>query len=174
LILFDEYLAERRLVFDAVIVGAAALELLGVVARTTRDVDVMTPSIPNSIIEAAVTFAKRRRSQAELLDDEWLNNGPASLAGLLPGGWEARLVSVFEGKVISLRPLGRSDLLKTKRLGLCDRGTDIDDCFAMKPTLEELVEATSWLEQQDAHPGWPAHVRETLADLGRRLGHDVH
>jgi hypothetical protein len=28
-----------------------------------------------------------------------------------------------------------------------------------------------WIEEQDLNPDWPAHVRATLADLGRRLGH---
>jgi hypothetical protein len=28
-----------------------------------------------------------------------------------------------------------------------------------------------WWEQQDANPDWPAHVRVTLTDLGKRLGH---
>jgi hypothetical protein len=30
-----------------------------------------------------------------------------------------------------------------------------------------------WLEQQDANPDWPAHVRATIADLRRRLSHGV-
>jgi hypothetical protein len=29
------------------------------------------------------------------------------------------------------------------------------------------------LEQQDANPDWPAHVRATLADVARRLGHGL-
>jgi hypothetical protein len=30
-----------------------------------------------------------------------------------------------------------------------------------------------WLEQQDGNEQWPAHVRATVADLARRLGHGV-
>ena len=41
------------------------------------------------------------------------------------------------------------------------------------------VLAVDWLNNgpatlaPDLHPGWPAHVRATVADLGRRLGHGV-
>jgi hypothetical protein len=30
-----------------------------------------------------------------------------------------------------------------------------------------------WLEVRDLHPGWPDHVRATVSDLGRRLGHGL-
>ena len=43
--------------------------------------------------------------------------------------------------------------------------------MALAPTAQELEEVQPWLEIQDAHPGWPAHVVATIADLGKRLGH---
>jgi len=67
----------------------------------------------------------------------------------------------------------RADLLKTKLFALCDRGTDLADCIAMAPTAAELEEAEPWLSEQDANPMWPEHVRATLDDLRRRLGHGV-
>jgi hypothetical protein len=56
---------------------------------------------------------------------------------------------------------------------LCDRGLDLADCVALAPTADELAGILPWLEQQDANPDWPAHVRATLADVARRLGHAV-
>ncbi|MEZ4360106.1 MAG: hypothetical protein R3B48_07995 [Kofleriaceae bacterium] len=39
-------------------------------------------------------------------------------------------------------------------------------------TAQALAECSPWLEEQDVKL-WPAHVRETLADLARRLRHGV-
>lgn len=78
---------------------------------------------------------------------------------------------MFEGEAITLRCLGRPDLLKSKLFALCDRAIDLADCLALKPTAEELADALPWALGQDTNPGWPDHVRETFEDLGRRLGH---
>ena len=93
------------------------------------------------------------------------------LADVLPGGWRLRLQVAFTGASLTLTTLGRADLLKTKLFALCDRGTDLADCIALSPDPEELDEAEPWLAEQDANPMWPEHVRSTLADLRRRLGH---
>jgi hypothetical protein len=57
LLAFDQYLAERRLQFDGVVIGGAALNLLGVVSRLTKDCDILHPEIPNEIAEASRGFA---------------------------------------------------------------------------------------------------------------------
>ena len=92
---------------------------------------------------------------------------------VLPSGWEARLQLAFEGKALVLRCLGRDDLLRSKLFALCDRGIDLDDCIAPRPTREELTGLVAWVETQDLNPEWPTHVRRTLADLTRRLGHGI-
>ena len=120
---FDTFLAERSLTLDAVVIGGAALELLGVVSRQTRDCDILHPAIPTAIAEAARSFAARRRAEGDPLVDDWLNNGPASLADALPTGWQDRLHVVYAGRAITLRCLGRLDLLRSKVFALCDRGT---------------------------------------------------
>jgi hypothetical protein len=72
-----------------------------------------------------------------------------------------------------LSTLGRPDLLKSKLFALCDRGTDLPDCLALAPTAEELADCVPWLEVRDGNELWPEHVRTTVADLARRLGHGV-
>jgi hypothetical protein len=64
LLAFDQYLAERRLQFDAVVIGGAALNLLGVVSRLTKDCDILYPEIPNEIAEASRGFAIRSGPRA--------------------------------------------------------------------------------------------------------------
>jgi hypothetical protein len=168
---FDQYLVDRHLALEGVIVGGAALSLLGVIARQTRDCDILHPALPPEIVAASRGFAAEMTAAGGKLKEDWLNNGPASLAPLLPAGWELRLQEAFRGQVLVLRSLHRSDLLKSKLFALCDRGLDLPDCLALAPTAAEVAEAIAWLEPQDPHPGWPAHVRATLGDLARRLGH---
>ena len=105
--------------------------------------------------------------------DDWLNNGPIQLAALLPDGWRLRVCSTFDGAALQLTVLGRCDLLKTKLFALCDRGTDLADCVALAPDERELDDVEPWLVVQDANPLWPEHVRATIADLRRRLGHGL-
>lgn len=170
---FDRYLAGKALLFEGVLVGGAALNLLGVVSRPTKGCDILYPTLPEEIQAAARSFAVEVRRTGEALADDWLNNGPESLAKQLPDGWEKRVQSVFSGLALKLQSLGREDLLRAKLFALCDRGLDLGDCLALAPTADELAALLPWVEQQDLNPDWPAHVRATLADLGKRLGHGL-
>jgi hypothetical protein len=168
---FDRYLADRGLSLEAVVVGGAALNLLGVITRQTRDCDILHPALPPEVVAASRAFAAQVTAAGGNLKEDWLNNGPSSLAPLLPADWQLRLQEAFRGQVPVLRSLHRSDLLKSKVFALCDRGIDLADCLALAPTPAELAEAITWLEPQDLNPHWPAHDRSTLGDLARRLGH---
>lgn len=168
---FDDWLWERSLRLDAVVVGGAALALLDVSTRQTRDVDILDPRLTIEVLEAARAFAEDQRLHGVELDSEWLNNGPLPVAALLPDGWKHRLRPVFMGRAVELSSLGHLDLLKTKLFALCDRGTDLSDCVAMRPTAAELDEAQEWVARQDSNPMWPDHVRATLEDLRQRLGY---
>lgn len=170
---FDAFLAARGERLDAVLIGGAALGMLGIVSRETRDCDVLSPPLSAAIKEASREFAADCRRRGEPLDDEWLNNGPSSLGELLPTGWERRVEPLFTGAALHLSALGRADFLKTKLFAFCDRRTDLGDCLALAPTQAELDEALSWVQAQDANDLWPAHVVEMFAELSRRLGHGI-
>lgn len=170
---FDTWLTEQGLRLDAIVVGGAALALLGITDRQTRDFDILQPELPEEIAEASRTFAAHLRDEGIELANDWLNNGPIQLADILPNGWRSRVQAAFQGKSLELVTLSRADLLKTKLFALCDRGTDLADCIAMMPSVTELEEAEPWVSQQDANPMWPDHVRATLEDLRRRVGHGV-
>lgn len=169
----EAWLASRSLQLEAIVVGGSALALLGLTERQTRDVDILHPELSAEVALAAREFAAHLRGQGVQLADDWLNNGPMQLAEVLSAGWRLRVRSTFEGAALRLTVLGRADLLKTKLFALCDRGTDLADCIALTPESEELDEAEPWLAEQDANPMWPEHVRSTLADLRRRLGHGL-
>ena len=168
---FDDFLAIRKLQFEAIVIGGAALSLLGVVTRETQDCDVLDPNIPASIEKAAREFSYEITKRGGELKETWLNNGPESLKDVLPKDWQLRLEKLYFGKALSLHTLGRSDLLKSKLFAYCDRGTDLNDCIALRPTQQELTDAIEWVKYQDANPGWPAHVESRLSKLAVRLGH---
>lgn len=170
---FDAFLAAKDLHLEGVAIGGSALNLLGVVDRETRDCDILAPPLSEEVLEAARAFARQQRAAGTILRDDWLNNGPESLARILPPGWQNRVVPLFAGKAVRLSALGRADLLKTKLFAYCDRRTDLDDCIALAPTKAELDEALPWVEYQDANELWPAHVRAMFAALSGRLGHGV-
>lgn len=170
---FDEFLKLKKATFTGVAIGGAPLVLLGIITRETRDCDIIDPVIPKQIEALAVEFAKEKRARGGAVEDTWFNNGPISLKDKLPKDWKNRLQLVFKGKVLTLYAPCREDLLKTKLLGLCDRGTDKSDCLALRPTKKELGEAVAWVKDQDGNPGWPKHVEEVLADLAKDLGYGL-
>ena len=167
---FDRFLAKKGLTFQGVVVGAAPLILLDIIDRRTKDCDVLDPMITDEIKRASVEFARRKSEEGNDLPENWLNNGPASLKEILPEGWRAGTRVVYEGKALTLLTLGRLDLLRAKLFGYCDRGMDLDDCVALRPTGEELEEVIEWVKEQDTNPMWPKHVEEQFRFLEERLG----
>ncbi|MCO6431397.1 MAG: hypothetical protein J5J00_11095 [Deltaproteobacteria bacterium] len=112
---FDAFLSAKGLFLEATITGGAALQLLGIVTRTTKDCDVLEPNLTEEIMKAAKEFAK-----SQGLNEGWLNNGPASLLGELPDGWQERRQKAFKGKAIVLLTLGREDTLRAKLYAYLD------------------------------------------------------
>lgn len=170
---FDVFLAASGLRLEAIITGGAALAFLGLISRETRDCDLLEPDLTPEVLEASGRFAFEERARGEVLRDDWLNNGPSALIPLLPEGWRNRLQPVYQGQAIRLWTLGRPELLLSKLWALCDRGLDLGDCLALQPTPDELHQAEAWIVPQDLNPDWPQHVRGTLQDLARRLGHGL-
>lgn len=165
--IFDQFLNSRELSFEAVIIGGAALLVLGIIDRATRDVDCLTPHIPNVIKSASIEFAKQVG-----LDSEWLNNGPESLQDDLPPGWKDRAELIYKGEALTLHTLGRIDLLRSKLYAYCDRQQDLQDCIAMAPSQHELQTIKPWLCTRDANPLWEEHVETSLKYLIQKLHHD--
>lgn len=166
---FDQALSARSLSLEATVIGGAAMVLLGITTRQTRDVDVLNPELDALVKRASVEFAHQMRCEGVMLDDDWFNDGPHALTDVLPEEWGRRLRVLYQGDALSLTTLSRLDLLKTKLFALCDRGTDLSDCLAMAPALDEIDACKTWVSEQDAHPDWPVHVARTLDDLKRRL-----
>ena len=168
---FDKYLHKNNMHFEAIVIGGAALSILGIISRQTQDVDVLDPEIPDNILEAAKLFAKFEGIAETSLNENWLNHGPESLRNYLRPNWRMRLVPLFKGSAITFTTLGRIDLIGTKILAYCDRGTDLKDCIDLKPTREEILEILPWVENYDLNPDWPNYVRTQAEVLATRLGY---
>jgi hypothetical protein len=170
---FDRFSSRPRLRFEGVVVGGAVPSLLGFVSLPTKDVDILVPKIPQEIHFAARAFAVEIRATGEILHDDWLNNGRASLADHLSMGRQERLEGVFGGSALHLRCLGRHDLLCAKLFALCDRSIDLGDCIALAATSDELQNVLTWRPLQGANPDWPEHVRNTIVDVAKGIRHGV-
>ena len=168
---FDRFLAIQGVRSELIVIGGAALSLLGIIERPTRDCDVLDPPVDARLDACSQEFARQRSAQGFPLAVDWLNHGPASLVQVLPVGWRQRVIPLFQGQALTLRTLGRSDLLATKVWALCDRGTDLADCIALAPTPDETTALRPWLIQQDLNPSWPEHVDAVVHDLMKRCGH---
>jgi hypothetical protein len=168
---FDAYLASRGLRLRAIVIGGAALQLMDVIARPTNDCDVLDPTLPAEILQAADDFA--RLHSTEGLAVGWLNNGPASLLRNLPQSWSTHLESLYSGNALELLTLGREDLLRSKLFALIDRNIDLPDCLALRPTRAELHSLLPWLSEQDGNEDWPPYVREVLGQLAQELGYEL-
>jgi hypothetical protein len=169
---FDQYLHQKHLSFEATIIGGAALIVLGIVDRQTKDVDCLDPKIPQNIKAASVEFSKL---YPELkLQEDWLNNGPDSLKSDLPKDWSMRVQEVFKGKALKITALGRSDFLKTKLFAYCDRQIDLSDCIAMRPSHAELAESLAWVLDRDVNELWPDHVLKSFKILANRCGYEFN
>lgn len=166
---FDQHLTRHGLQFHTVIIGGAALIAMGIINRTTKDIDCLFPEIPDEIKYASSCFAAEN-PDLDLIDN-WLNNGPASLVNDLPDDWQDRLVTVYAGVSIIIQTLGRIDLLRTKLFALSDRLEDWPDCIALAPTPDELETCLPWVVDRDANPYWQEHVKNTFIELAERIGY---
>ncbi len=157
-------LNERRVLIAC---GGGALIAMKITERRTRDIDIIAPAIDPTLQDIAIRLA-----QEFGLSKQWLNNGPSSLARDLTSGWEGRTVSVFRGKCLELKALGREDLLATKLYAFCDREDDFEDVIKLAPTHEELNRLVPWVLARDASSYWPERVQTCFERLRKRLNHE--
>ena len=163
-----------------VIVGGAALNLLGLVSRTTTDADVIAVEeggalvapndLPPALLEGVAIVAASLR-----LPEDWLNTGPSlQMRYGLPPGFRERL-TWLEFKPLSVGLASRHDLIALKLFAAADhwpaRGVHYSDLVSLSPQSDEMKFAADWAKTQDASPDYPrlidavvAGVREDASD----------
>ena len=172
--------AERLAQLDApaetlVVCGGSALLALGLVQRTTKDVDVLAGVDPETGLvdprPLSPTLSKVVEEVGALLDlpRGWLNTGPAGqvLAGL-PDGFLSRLIRRDYGPRLTIHYPDRFDLIHLKFFAAMDQGPGrhTDDLMKLAPSEEEMLAAARWVLTQDACEAFPALVKDALTQLG--------
>jgi hypothetical protein len=170
-----ELLAEGGHRLGIVVVGGTAMNLLGIVHRATRDVDVLalasspgedesdirppTP-LPDPLVDAVGAVARDLR-----LAPDWLNTAVAGQweTGLPPGLGDRIHWRRYDGLDVGL--VDRYDLIFLKLYAAVDdvgpTSIHYQDLLAMRPTESDLQAAAVWVRSQDPS----AAVSEILGNV---------
>lgn len=160
--------------FDLVVIGGSALLALGLVERTTRDVDVLAIAGPEGLVPAdplpsALAQARDRVGQDFGLPVDWLNPGPTDLLRFgLPEGFLSRVKTRTYGPALTIRYAGRFDQIHFKLYAMVDQGAGRHeaDLRALDPTADELVAAGRWTRTHDPSEDFRQELVAVLAHLG--------
>jgi len=158
-----------------VVCGGASLIALGLVSRTTKDVDVLAlmdeqgqlrPSdpLPESVSRAVSEIA----GQLDLYP-KWLNGGPTDLLKWgLPEGFRDRLTRRDYGIRLTIWHVSRLDQIHFKVFAATDAGPGrhVNDLLALHPSQAEVLAAARWALTQDASEGFVMVLKEMLRELG--------
>jgi hypothetical protein len=158
-----------------VVIGGSALITLGIISRTTKDVDIMAGVDPERGLVDPRPLSEALKAAADKvalelqLDPHWLNTGPADqvLAGL-PEGFLSRLTRHEYGPCLTIFYPDRFDLIHLKLFAIVDQGAGrhVRDLASLQPTDAELMLAARWVLTQDVGEVFPQIVHNTLTSLG--------
>lgn len=171
-----ERLQERDASLEVLVVcGGSALLALGLVNRTTKDVDVLagvdaaTGLVdPRPLSDTLTSVVDAVGAQLEL-PRGWLNAGPADqVRAGLPEGFLSRLIRRDYGPKLIIHYPDRYDLIHLKLFAAIDQGPGrhVRDLLTLAPTDEEMLAAGRWVLSQDASESFPSLVKEALTHLG--------
>lgn len=164
---------------DLVVCGGSALNVLGLVSRTTKDVDVVALHITDfhgrTYLEKAEPLpsgleeASRKVAADFNLPDNWFNPGPTSAVALgLPEGMMERVETRQFGKSLTIHFLSRYDQICFKLYAAADQGIGkhYTDLLSLKPTSQELEEAARWSMTHDVSDAYRQIIKELLSHMG--------
>jgi hypothetical protein len=165
--------------FELLVCGGSALNFLGFIERTTRDVDVLAYVKRGrggeiSVINANPLGPELSAAAAKVardfnLPDKWFNTGPASAVDLgLPDGVMDRVVTRKFGQRLTIHFLGRYDQIHFKLYAAVDQGAGkhLDDLLALKPASDEIEQAARWSMTHDVSEGFKQSLKGLLDYLG--------
>lgn len=176
-----ELLAAEEEEAAIVVVGGATLNLLGIVDRSTSDVDVIARArrdpdgtlrlerakpFPPPLARAIQTVARDFE-----LPSDWMNATVDAqwVQGLPPGLAESTDWRNYGGG-LDVGLAGRPSLIALKLYAAADsdpRSVHVQDLKALGPSAEELEEAAAWVLTQDAAPEWASLVSQVIEYVGR-------
>jgi hypothetical protein len=170
----DEQLASAGERYELVVIGGSGLLALGLIERSTRDVDLLALRAGNELnsakpLPSALEAARDRIARDFSLPTDWLNPGPTGLLELgLPEGLIDRLERRDYGDSLTVYFASRYDQIHFKLYALVDQGPGKHeaDLRALSPTEEELLAAARWSTSHDPSEGYAQMLRDVLTHLG--------
>jgi hypothetical protein len=158
---------------ELVVCGGSALAALGLVPRTTRDVDVLglaRATASGIVVERLEQIPKPLASAAKKvardfnLPADWLNLGPAPQVGMgLPDGFSSRLERRRYGSHLTVYYVSRYDQIHFKLYAAVDQdGYHVQDLALLNPTRDELLAAARWTLTQDVSGPFRASLKNLL------------
>lgn len=171
-----EQLAALGLSFELVVAGGSGLLALGLIDRSTRDVDLLALRAGDRLgsakpLPAALQTARDRVARDFSLPTDWLNPGPTDLLEFgLPDGFIDRLERRDYGHGLTVFFTSRYDQIHFKLYALVDQGPGKHeaDLLALSPSEGELLEAARWSRRHDPSEGYEQVLRKVLAHMGVR------
>jgi Nucleotidyltransferase of unknown function (DUF6036) len=169
-----EQLAAAGERYELVIIGGSGLLALGIIERSTRDVDILALRSGEELGSAKplpeqLQAARDRVARDFSLPEEWLNAGPTDLLDFgLPEGFLERLQRRDYGEGLTVHLASRYDQIHFKLYALVDQGPGKheDDLRALQPTDEELLAAARWARTHDTSEPFAAILGQVLSHLG--------
>jgi uncharacterized nucleotidyltransferase DUF6036 len=160
--------------YEPVVVGGSGLLILGMIERSTRDVDLVALKKGSDLdnpapLPGALKQARDRVARDFALPENWLNPGPASLLDFeLPAGFLERMESRRYGDHLVVHFASRLDQIHFKLYAAVDAGPGkhSQDLEALSPTSEELLLAARWTRTHDPSPGFEEVLRDVLSHYG--------
>jgi hypothetical protein len=159
---------------ELVVIGGSALLAIGLITRSTRDVDVVGLWAEDGIVDPrplpeSLLAAAARVSRDFGLPAGWLNSTPASLLDFgLPAGFLHRLEAHEYGPGLTVHFAGRVDQIHFKLYAMADQGAGKheSDLRSLEPTRAELLEAARWTRTHDPSEGFREQLVAALEYLG--------
>ena len=164
---------------ELLVCGGSALNVLGLVRRATKDVDILayiernekgeTFLIKADSLTPELVLAAKKVARDFNLPDDWLNTGPASAVDLgLPNGFMDRVTTKVFGNKLAVHFLSHYDQIHFKLYAAVDQGAGkhFDDLLALKPTSEEIEQAARWSVTHDVSEGFKGSLKILLSHMG--------
>ena len=169
-----QLLAERDLHFEFLAIGGGALQLLGLIVRPTRDIDVVGLVDASGVVPLERLPVELERAIADTaavfrLPAGWFNAGPRSLTELgLPDGALRRAQRRAWGGLV-LHLADRRDQIFFKLYAAVDQGPrskHFEDLRRLRATPDELRAAADWTRTHDPSEAFATELHRALRDLG--------
>ncbi len=173
LITLGKLLQDKGFSYEVVAIGGGGLLLIGLMIRTTKDLDLVAlidngelisaKPLPNPLLQAieevAITFN---------MSKDWVNIGPSDLLTFgLPDGFKSRMSIIRHGG-LTIHLAGRFDQICFKLYATVDQGPTSKhyaDLKYLKPNKIELEEAKRWCITHDTSEAFFQELEIVISQL---------